>query len=176
MASIKANFDLDRLKKLTIRMTNLQQLSVGDKAAKDIAKEVRDLMLQEISRGRGTVSGFAALKRYKDPNRTSPPSYAQQIKRGKFPGKSLQPVNLKLSGDFLNDLKVLGRIVGSKLEVSFSYATSLSQKKERGHATGHNGQPKRPTLPAKGQKFSAVIQDKIRERFLFFVNKLIKAI
>lgn len=73
--------------------------------------------------------------------------------RNKFPDKRERPVNLKLSGDMLANLKAF--VVGRTLEVG--YKDELSSLKEQGHREGVNGQPKRPSIPEKGEEFSPSI-------------------
>lgn len=72
-------------------------------------------------------------------------------------GKKARPVNLKLYGDFLDNLeaKVRQRVV----EIGFFKQSEAL--KELGHREGANGQAVRPTIPQKNERFNAVIDAEI---------------
>ncbi len=82
---------------------------------------------------------------------------------GKYPDKQVRPVNLKLSGRFLNALK--SRILGQKILIGF-----FDQKNsliEEGHRTGGvkgvNDQPKRPIIPQGSETFSRSVYERLLE-------------
>lgn len=70
-----------------------------------------------------------------------------------FFNKKVRPVNLFLSGEFLDDLKA--RIRGGQIIIGF--AKKKSQLKELGHREGAGGQPKRPVIPTATEKFNASV-------------------
>lgn len=74
-----------------------------------------------------------------------------------YPNKRVRPVNLTLSGKFLEDLQP--RVSGKKLKIG--YHDNLSSKKESGHREGVNGQPKRPTIPIGNEKLNASVYKEI---------------
>lgn len=86
---------------------------------------------------------------------------AAQLKKGKypfsaqkeFPGKRERPVNLKLSGSFLNNLECRPSRKG--LEIGF-YDEPYTLMEE-GHREGVGGQPKRPIIPQGSETFSRAI-------------------
>lgn len=82
--------------------------------------------------------------------------YPYSVQR-KFPGKRERPVNLFLSGDFLDSLKVIPLARGLRI----GFFDKLSVKKEQGHREGANGQPKRPILPTRGEEFSPSIYRRV---------------
>ena len=103
----------------------------------DVVKEIKDL----VSRGVSPIDGNGKFPRYKNPS--------------KYPGKQKprSPVNLKLSGDFLNALthRITPESFGRGTEIFFSNNQDI---KERGHRDGANGQPERPMLPTeRGEEF-----------------------
>jgi hypothetical protein len=84
-----------------------------------------------------------------------------------FPDKKPRPVNLKLSGKFLDSLRVLVEPgAGSRgWTPKVGFSDPLSIDKEEGHATGANGQPKRPIIPAEFQEFTKGIRNVVLEKF-----------
>lgn len=70
-----------------------------------------------------------------------------------FPHKKLRPVNLNLSGDFLDNL--VSQVKNKKLRIGFFKDPWM--KYESGHREGVNGQPKRPIIPNVGEEFTQSI-------------------
>lgn len=70
----------------------------------------------------------------------------------KYPNKKVRPVNLQLSGEFLNDLQP--RVQGKELTIGYHGKSAL---KESGHREGVNGQPSRPTIPIRNEKLNASV-------------------
>lgn len=77
----------------------------------------------------------------------------------KYPNKRPRPVNLFLSGDFLEALKALvsGSETNAKLELGFE-DNSEESLIEEGHRIGWLGQGKRPIIPQGSEKFAQRIQ------------------
>lgn len=143
------------------RVTNKEKLSVGE--------AVIDEMLKAIAKGISPIKGRGRFEAYKwagkknadrkkgakkkslDLKYSNKYPYSAQ---GKFPDKKERPVNLKLSGNFLSNLKA--KILGSSLYVGF-FEEPWS-KYEQGHREGAKGQPSRPIIPSgDGEEFSQSI-------------------
>ncbi len=84
----------------------------------------------------------------------------------KFPGKKVRPVNLNLSGNFLDHLRA--RATKSGVEIGFY--TKKYELYEQGHREGANTQPKRPIIPVDNETFSRNVYqrlvDSLRKRLL----------
>lgn len=91
----------------------------------------------------------------------------------KHPDKKVRPVNLKLSGNFLNDLgyKIESGRMGAVAVIQ--YLTQLSNKKEQGHREGVNGQPSRPTIPRGGEEPAQSIKEIILGAYRHSVKKFL---
>jgi hypothetical protein len=148
----------------------------------ELAKEVIDSMKKDISKGLSPIQGKGRFAAYKGQTKSKAgkekakqlgsagdkrgaKAVRQQVKKQEkktypftvqkdYPGKRVRPVNLHLSGDFLNSLvwKVLG--TGKAFEVAIGFFDSLSVKKEHGHRYMVGGQPSRPTIPIGEEVFS----------------------
>lgn len=143
--------------KVTVQTTLSKQLQkvlkdskepIDKKTADKVGETVTDMMREVIAKGVSPIRGLGKFPRYINPNR--------------YPGnrKSKTPVNLKLTGDFLDALSF------TPVTDKYGYATQIfysgksEEMKERGHREGANGQPERPTIPAdKGQQFIRQIED-----------------
>lgn len=121
------------------------------KECEQIGQAVIAAMKQSIASGNSPIAGWGRFPAYKDPKR--------------YPGnhKPKSPVNLKLSGDFLNSLtySIFPHKSGRGFEVAFFYRGSDQNIKEVGHRRGANTQPQRPTIPdaSQGEKFSRLVED-----------------
>lgn len=142
-----------RLGQLGAGMTRTQASAVG--------KTVVAMMLDLILAGQSPIKGRGAFPKYKNPK--------------KYPGdlKPHSPVNLFLSGKFLNSLKSQVYQRGKGYAVEIGYFTKLSAKKEQGHREGANGQPRRPTIPKldKRERFTDEIQNAARAIILDAIKK-----
>ena len=82
------------------------------KAVKDFQKKgsvlTKKLVLDSIESGMSPVKGKGEYGKYSD-------SYKKQIRGGKYPGKKIRPINLKLTGDMLKSLKLKLRKTGFTL-------------------------------------------------------------
>lgn len=138
------------VKTLKRPLTRSAQKSVGSA----VVSEMKDL----ISRGKSPIQGRRNFPAYRG-------SYRDRIRKGKIPGKSLRPVNLKLNGDFLDDLtsKASSRGFG------VGFFTSESEKKEQGHREGTNGQAERPIIPQGREIFVSSVRR-------IFANAIRKAV
>lgn len=153
----------------------LEQMSspIDDKTAKLAGVAAVEEMKRLIGAGISTIQGSGRFPSYKE-------SYQRAIRGslGKEHGKTVRPVNLKLSGDFLSHLtsKVVSRGTQTTTEVGFY--DSLSKLKEQGHRDGANGQKERPIIPISGERFSATVRkavaDVYRSRVSALARKLSK--
>lgn len=125
-----------------------------------VGKATVDVMKDRIKKGISPISGrrFPAYKRGRDPR-----GYPNTV-RDKFPAKRRRPVNLFLSGDFLSNLtyKLARSSFRLRSAVKIGFWDSVSVKKESGHRTGANGQPKRPIIPTRNESFSRSIAKDLR--------------
>lgn len=122
------------------------------------ARRCVDAMKAMIAKGVSPISG-SRFPAYKNPDR--------------YPGdlKAHTPVNLKLTGKFLDDLR--GEVVTSpELGVRFWFRTKKSELKERGHREGERGQPKRPILPEGNERFAQSLRAAFSKEFKRLLEKL----
>lgn len=124
-----------------------QQAMALSKAAKSATGNVK----KQIRARQKTLRGLASqAQRRGYPDSLGPKVLAQT-------GKKARPVNLKLYGDFLENLeaRVRDRIV------EIGYFKQSEAIKELGHREGANGQAIRPTIPIGNEKFNAAIDAEI---------------
>lgn len=121
------------------------------KEAQEVGEAVVSAMKSAIASGQSPIAGYGRFPAYKNPDR--------------YPGKKKPhtPVNLKLTGQFLDSLtyEVLADRTGQGFNVLFFYRGTDQNIKEVGHRRGANGQPKRPTIPdtRAGERFSRLVED-----------------
>jgi hypothetical protein len=123
--AIREGLDLKRLKKREMDF---------------VARAIIFEMKQNISKGISPITG-KRFPAYKNPAR--------------YPGdqKPQRPVNLYLTGDFLDNLAYKIEL-GTKPKVLIGFWDQESILKEKGHREGANTQPKRPIIPIGGETFS----------------------
>lgn len=149
--------------------------SVTPAEKQDIGQGVIKEMLEAIKKGISPIEGFGRFPAYKWAGRAnaalkraktkSGRRAAKDLKagkypysvQGKYPDKKERPVNLFLSGDFLNALVARSRAFG----VEIGFFDDLSAKKESGHRDGVNGQPRRPIIPQGQEQFTSSIYRRI---------------
>lgn len=112
-------------------------------------------MLTDVARGQSPIRGNRAFKGYINPT--------------KYPGnrKPRTPVNLRLTGDFLDNLEVRLRRGARNPTLRIGFFRKKQILKELGHREGAGGQPKRPIIPddKKGERFNVKIS-KILDRLI----------
>ena len=84
--------------------------------------------------------------------------YIEQIKKGKYPGKTISPVNLKLTGSLYQSLKITTRPAQGALRIEFTDA------KAKDHDQGLKGLPIRRLFPAGNEKLHSKITSYITRR------------
>lgn len=144
----------------------------GAREAADTAKEVIAEMKDLISKGISPVRSAGRFPGYLHSGKKG--KYPDSVKH-KYPAKRDRPVNLWLSGDFINSLGY--RIYEAKFGFGFEvgYFDPEEAKKEEGHAIGQNGQPKRPTIPSTQEEFAVRIQRLIYRRFKEAISRFVKS-
>ena len=146
MTFFRAKINEASTKKLMEKIEDLRRpMNKADSEA--MGRSVVRGMKKAISEGRSPISGpgiSARFKAYKNPAR--------------YPGKRKpkSPVNLYLSGKFLNDLNHAVFRRGKSYVVSIGFTRQSERNKERGHREGANGQPKRPIIPQASRRESFI--------------------
>lgn len=156
-----------QLRKLQEKLDELKKGIKGFHKKRD-AERLGTLIIQEmilaISKGISPITGSSISTRMK----AYRGSYKDQIKEGikKNPGKKLRPINLTLSGKFLNDLKITGysQEEGGVFPI-VGFEEGLSAQKERGHREGVNNSEKRPIIPQDSENLSRSIRARIIDFF-----------
>lgn len=190
MASFKIKFDKPRFEKLVNKLNSLTRDFIDQKTGDQIGfvavKEMKALIAKGITpiRGGPVTGKFPPYKAHKAASGASKiarsltgarknkaKNIAKDAKRGypynvqdKFPDKKVTPVNLKLSGDFLDSLTYEWKRLTNKIgRTLIFFNDSYQEDKEYGHRYGANGQPKRPIMPFQnaGEKLAATIDAKI---------------
>jgi len=131
--------------------TNARGLRQQARALSKAAKSATGNVKKQIRARQKTLRGLASqAQRRGYPDSLGPKVLAQT-------GKKARPVNLKLYGDFLENLeaRVRDRIV------EIGYFKQSEAIKELGHREGANGQAVRPTIPIGNEKFNAAIDAEI---------------
>lgn len=141
MARVKVRLDG------TKRLIDQLPASVNRKISKVAAETILQEMQSRIARGYSPIEGKGRFPKYKNPK--------------KYPGdrKPKSPVNLYLSGKFLNQLRAQVSPVQGKILIGFW--SDYGKKLESGHREGVNKQPKRPIIPADGERFTRPIRELI---------------
>lgn len=148
---LKVSVDLKQFEKI---IKNLEKLNsaIDDKVARDVGKYAVSEMKSMIEVGLSPIQGKGRFPAYKIPTR--------------YPGvrKPPRPVNLKLSGQFLDSLSFrLTPTRDGTTGTTVYYNNQEANDKEDGHREGTNGQPKRPTIPIEGEEFAQTLQLGIAE-------------
>lgn len=159
----------DRQLKRIAKKIGRTDLMITSKEGKQLGEEVVEEIRRITARGLSPIrkeGRFPAYKRAKDKD-----GYPNNVKN-KYPDKKKRPVNLRLSGDFMRNLRAKNvkkdrfsfagfHIVG----ITIGWKSRKDQLKEEGHREGVNGQPKRPIIPTDDEEFSPKIKKIIVEFF-----------
>jgi hypothetical protein len=158
----KARIDKAATEKIVKKLGGVKDI-IKKNDADAIGRNCVSAMLKQISQGTSPVQGWGRFPRYKDKNKYPGPSRLKD-------GKKYTPVNLRLTGQFLESLDYKVHKGKGGYYVSIGYGNRTAQKKEQGHREGANGQPVRPTIPQDGETFSRVIQ----EEYLSIIEEAVK--
>lgn len=167
-----ARYDKAAHERLVKKLKELEH-PIDRKTANDLGKKIIKEMKNMISKGISPILGHGRFDAYRGSYRDRIRKYGYIKNRDGKHSKKLRPVNLKLSGKFLKNLK--HRVVSEKtgFGVSIGFRDKTSYKKERGHREKANNQAFRPIIPqAKNEKWSARIQDIIIDFFDLGVKKI----
>lgn len=156
---------LAQLKKEFRKQASFSRLS--KRTLDDVGDEVIRGMKEFIAKGRSPITG-RVFKKYKNPKKYPGPS-GGYIKR-KYPDKKDGPVNLKLSGEFLDSLTFRSKR-GKNAAIIIRFNRRKSEKKEDGHRKGVNKQPKRPIIPLRNETFTLRLRRLIKDRVLPIVRR-----
>lgn len=136
---------------------------IDRKTAESVGETVIEMMKDMISKGISPIAGESRFSPYKNPK--------------KYPGKKKgkRPVNLKLTGEFLDSLTDKAKSSQSGYDTEIGFYDKLSQDKEKGHREGAGGQPKRPIIPSSTEKVAVKIEREVlkiyKERLNILKNK-----
>jgi hypothetical protein len=148
MADFKIKFDTQRFERLIRKLEAITKNFIDGATAEKLGAACIYEMKRLITVGKSPIKGTGKFPPYKN--------------KKKYPGdrKPGTPVNLKLSGDFLNSLrsKMVSNPKGIN-SVKIYFDSEESVNKELGHRQGANGQPKRPIMldQKAGEKLDAKI-------------------
>lgn len=147
-------------KALTDKLKALES-PVDSSTAQQMGQATVEAMQEMIASGVSPIKGKGRFPAYKNPK--------------SYPGskKPKSPVNLRLRGDFLDSLTSSVKSDGGEKVAVVSYPSDQADK-ERGHREGANAQPKRPTLPVKGETFAEKVQAAYLKVLQARVDKLTK--
>ena len=151
------------LKKVRTAVTKAAAVKAGDAGVQEMKKL--------ISKGTSPIEG-GSFPAYRG-------KYREDIKKGRYKGKSLSPVNLKLSGKFLKSLKSLAPDVvkGGSYQPRIGLDKRVDRKagdKETGHREGANKQAIRPNIPQDGEDLKQGVLRKIADYLTDVVDKYVK--
>lgn len=159
---------IEDVKKLAKEFETVIDKQTANKVGQLAIKEIKD----RIAGGVSPIKGGGRFAGYKNPD--------------KYPGdrKGKRPVNLKLSGHMLSQLKYQSIKEGNSgyvVDIAYTENTdengSSAADKERGHREGVYGQPKRPSIPTEaGEELRTDINNKIRDIFNSRIQELIKKV
>lgn len=167
---VTTKFNTRALKSFVKRLNDVPRAFRKEDAEK-LGNEVITEMKDMISKGTSPIKGVGRFPEYKHAG--VPGKYPASV-RYKYPDKRDRPVNLSLSGKMLRALK--RRTYQAKWGFGFEigYFDPEEAKKERGHAAGVKGQPKRPTIPVGGREFAEKIQRLVNRRFREAISRAVK--
>lgn len=122
---------------------------------KQLAKEVKEPIKDQISRGRSPVSATKGGSEGKKIWVEYDPKYAKRYKGGK-----LRPVNMKRTGDMLDSMVV--KFVASAQWVSVYFTSPIAKY----HDNKKYARKLRRLLPLKGEKFTAKLMQLMKKPIL----------
>lgn len=160
--AIDFKLQIDRaLKKKLAKKIDLSKITKKD--LKSTSENVVELIKKLISKGISPIKGKSRFPAYKDPE-----VYPKKVRK-RFPSKRTRPVNLKLSGKFLKNLKAKIR-QGKNPSITIGFFDSYGETLETGHREGANTQPERPIIPIENEEFKEQVERELRTE----LTKIIK--
>lgn len=137
-----------------------------DKSTADkMGKAVINGMRKAIASGFSPVRGAGRYEKYSK-------SYTEAIQKGAYEGKTVRPVNLRLTGEMLDELDH-NYVGGDKIEVGFlvpSEKTDIASY----HNDGTDKMPKRQIIPNEGEEYTVSIMQAIKDVYSERISAIIK--
>lgn len=171
MSSFKFVFDRNKLLLESVKLSLKKageaiKPSEANKVGRTVIAGIKDLTASGIS----PLRGGEIRKRFEGYRGT----YKERISKGNYKGKTLRPVNLRLTGEFIDDLKYVAQKSGNTTATEIGFKTKKSQDKEQGHRNGTNGQAKRPIIPEGSERFTQTIENEIEDIYEQAVEEYLK--
>jgi len=150
-----------RMKEKALNKLRKIQESVTSQIPNKIGRPLIDEIIDTVQRGYSPVSGQGRFPAYKNPK--------------KYPGnkKPPTPVNLTLSGKFLNDLTAFSpsfSVTSNRHSIRIGFQSEYGKKLESGHTDPNTGQPHRQVIPNSGETFNAKLLKFAKDLY----NRLLK--
>lgn len=117
--------------------------SIQAEVSAKLGPEVRDEILELLQDGISPTAGGKYKPDYSE-------RYIKGITGGKYPGKTISPVNLKLTGKLYESLVFDVRETKTRISTRLRFRQS---KRAKEHDEGLNGLPVRRLLPNKGESW-----------------------
>lgn len=159
--------------KTTVKLEEVRKLlenanvRVNQQVSAATGQLVVELMKDRIAKGISPIEGKPRFPGYKDTKK-----YPGGVKR-KFPDKRNRPVNLRLSGKFLSDLRVISASAAGRIVIGFT--SKYGKTLEQGHREGANGQRERPIIPEESEELAKSIRLAILKLYEQAVRKFLKS-
>lgn len=168
---LKTKIDDAAFKSVLNKIKDIQD-PISSSVAKSIAASVVSEMKRLIATGKSTIAGRGNFGAYRGEYRRRIQKYGYVYSEGDKYSKQLKPVNLKVSGKFLDSLRSLSQKTKSGYAAVIGFTTKRSNLLETGHRDGANGQAERPIIPQEGERFVTTIQ----QLYLSIINEAISKI
>lgn len=178
--NLKAKINKIALQAITKKITDTLKKPIDRVSATNGAKAALKEMLDMISKGISPIEGRGRFGAYQAQRQPQSPKLKDKKglkkKQGypytvqnKYPNKTVRPVNLKLSGEFLDSL-----VAEAKPDSNLGYKSSIklttqeSLNKEKGHRE-YSPAP-RPIIPAGNEVIAVRLQNIVREYYRAAIN------
>jgi hypothetical protein len=178
---VKVSIDASSFQDLLTQFGDAFTQRVSDSLGTQVIIKMRDLIGKGVSpiEKHGRFPEYKAQQQEKGKSKkakaTLKKKYPDTI-LNKFPNKRRRPVNLELSGKFLdNGLEQWNEGLKQKFSVAIGFKKKPFVDYERGHREQANGQGFRPIIPQQQEKFvksiRLIIDDLIKEAIDSYINK-----
>lgn len=164
--------------KVTIKLDTLKAIAdpkkiMNAKTQKDLGSKTLDAIKDRVAIGLSPVKGVRRYMAYASTRNGKGYPNTPDIQK-KFPNKSTRPVNLKLSGEFLDALEHKKKSGG--VEIGWFNPTRHIKNLIETHQQGlHPDVPRRQVLPTdEGNEFVSPIQRLIKNIVLRRISEIIK--
>lgn len=163
--TLKATFDSVALKANMATLKNIGEIEFTQKLGNEIGSAIVEQVKDQLSKGISPVKEEGRFAGYKK-------SYVDAIQKGRYPGKSVRPVNLKLSGDLINSLDYTARGLKNAIEVKINFYGQ--EDKEDWLRSNPTHAASRKALPRGSEGFNVSIQKTIKDLVNEFIINLLK--